>query len=268
MNSEEIIKNLLEMDEIRRPLMKQIIDSLNMPRSSYGLDVGCGIGLQTVLLAEKVGPNGKVTGLDINQELLDAADRLLIKTPEVGQTDFRQGSFTRLPFNDHEFDWIWSADCVGYPAGDMTLILPELLRVVKPGGSVFITAWTSQQILPGFPLLENRLNADYSAYNPYLKGEKPENHFLNMLHWFDLYDLENPCVRTFTKDLQAPLSPLGQQALAALYSMLWQRPTPETSSREWKDFNRLCRLESKDFLPARQDYYGFFSYTVFGATKK
>ncbi|MDP2843750.1 MAG: hypothetical protein Q8O06_08980 [Acetobacterium sp.] len=149
----------------------------------------------------------------------------------------------------------------------MEAVLPELLRVVKFGGSVFISAWTSQQILPGYPLLENRLNADYSAYMPYLQGVKPENHFLNMRYWFEKFGFEEVCVKTYSMDLQAPLTQLEQKALASLYEMLWRRPVSEPSSQVWNDFDRLCKLDSLEFLPARHDYFGFFTYTMFQAIK-
>ncbi|MBA3074909.1 MAG: methyltransferase domain-containing protein [Anaerolineae bacterium] len=267
MNSEGVIQRLLEMDEIRSPIMKRIIDSLKLPVASCGLDVGCGIGLQSRILAEKVGLGGKITSLDLNSEILETAASLTIKANLGSQIDFRQGSFTDLPFEDQKFDWIWSADCVGYPTGDLDVVLPELSRVVKRNGSVFISAWSSQRILPGYPLLENRLNADYSAYNPYLQGKLPENHFLNMQYWFEKFGLEQVSVNTFSMDLQAPLTPLEQKALASLFEMLWERPVSSTSSQEWKDFDRLCKLESAEFLPARQDYYGFFTYTLFQAVK-
>ncbi len=267
MNSEDMIQKLLDMDVIRTPIMKQIINSLNLPFLSHGLDVGCGLGLQCRMLAEKVGLGGKITGLDLDSNILETAASLATKANLSSQIDFRQGSFANLPFEDQQFDWIWSTDCVGYPTGDMEAVLPELLRVVKFGGSVFISAWSSQQILPGYPLLENRLNADYSAYNPYLQGKLPENHFLNMQYWFEKFGLEQVSVNTFSMDLQAPLTPLEQKALASLFEMLWVRPVPSTSSQVWKDFDRLCKLESAEFLPARQDYYGFFTYTLFQAVK-
>lgn len=267
MSSEDTIQKLLEMDVIRAPIMRLIIDSLNLPLSSRGLDVGCGIGLQSRLLAEKVGSDGRITGLDLDSKILETAVSLAIKANLGSKIDFRPGSFTDLPFKDQEFDWIWSADCVGYPTGDMEKVLPELLRVVKTCGSVFFVAWSSQQILQGYPLLENRLNADFSAYNPYLQGKKPEKHFLNMRHWFERFGLQKIGTRTFTMDLHAPLSVVEQKALASLYEMLWQRPESTHSSHVWKDFDRLCKIGSADFLPARQDYYGFFTYTLFQAKK-
>ncbi len=73
------IQNLLETNPLRDPLICEIIESLEVPAGSHGLDAGCGIGLQTPLLLDAIGPTGRITGLDILPELLaytrDAAER-------------------------------------------------------------------------------------------------------------------------------------------------------------------------------------------------
>ncbi|TET97077.1 MAG: methyltransferase type 11, partial [Dehalococcoidia bacterium] len=55
---------------VSNPLSEAVIPSaiqaLQLPRGSRGLDAGCGIGLQALLLAEAVGPAGHVTGLDLS----------------------------------------------------------------------------------------------------------------------------------------------------------------------------------------------------------
>ncbi len=122
------------------------------------------------------------------------------------------------------FDWVWSADCAGYPAGDLLPVLKEMMRVVKPEGSVNILGWTSQQVLPGYPLLEARLNAAYSSYLPYLTGKDPRQHFLRALDAFQDAGLENVRAQTFVGEAQAPLKPEQRAALASLFEMLWTKP--------------------------------------------
>ena len=114
---EEYILGLLQADPIRRPVMRSIIQALQLPPASHGLDVGCGIGLQTLLLAEAVGPSGHITGVDILPELLRHADNLVVKAGLSERIIFHEADMKRLPFADATFDWVWSADCVGYPAG-------------------------------------------------------------------------------------------------------------------------------------------------------
>jgi demethylmenaquinone methyltransferase/2-methoxy-6-polyprenyl-1,4-benzoquinol methylase len=51
------------------PVIRSAIQALQLPPGSRGLDVGCSIGLQTVMLADAVGPAGHITGLDRSPEL-------------------------------------------------------------------------------------------------------------------------------------------------------------------------------------------------------
>ncbi len=159
MNSTDLyIQRLLASNPLRAPLLRSIIQSLQLPQGSRGLDAGCGIGLQCQLLLEAVYPEGHILGLDILPELLAYATQMIEQAGLAGRIMFRQGSVNQLPFEADCFDWAWSADCIGYPATDLSPLLEDLIRVVKPGGRIFLLGWSSQQLLPGYPLLEARLN--------------------------------------------------------------------------------------------------------------
>jgi len=113
---------------------------------------------------------------------------------------------SKLPFDDDTFDWAWSVDCVGYAPLEPLPLVKELARLVKPGGSVAILAWSSQMLLPGYPVLEARLNATSSGIAPFTRGKRPELHFLRALGWFRDAGLEEPTARTFAGDACAPLT--------------------------------------------------------------
>jgi demethylmenaquinone methyltransferase/2-methoxy-6-polyprenyl-1,4-benzoquinol methylase len=227
------------------------------------LDAGCGIGSHTLLLAEAVGPAGHVTGLDLSPEFLAHAREVVKKSSLSEQVSFQEGDVNELSFDENTFDWVWSVDCVGYPTGEFLPLPKELARVVKPGGSVAILAWSSQQLLPGYPLLEARLNATCSAIAPFVKGKRPELHFLRALGWFRKAGLEGPTAQTFVGDVHAPLDDDIRRALVSLFEMLWGEPQPEVSQEDWAEYERLCLPDSTDFILNLPDYYAFFTYSMF-----
>ena len=258
-----IIQNLLEANPLREPALRSIIHALGLPQGSHGLDAGCGIGLQAFLLAEAIGPDGHVTGLDILPELLAYGEDLASKRGPSGQVTFRLGDVSCLPFEKHSFDWAWSADCIGYPAGKLAPLLGELIRVVKPGGSVILLGWSSQQLLPGYPLLEARLNATCSGYIPFLKEQSPEVNFMRALRVFQDAELEDLRAQTFVGDVCAPLQSGERTALTSLFQMLWGTPGPEAAAADVAEYKRLCTPGGTEFILDLPDYYAFFTYTVF-----
>jgi demethylmenaquinone methyltransferase/2-methoxy-6-polyprenyl-1,4-benzoquinol methylase len=262
-DTDAYIQRLLEANPLREPMLRSVIQALELPAGSRGLDIGCGIGLQELLLAEAVGKEGHVTGMDIMSEFLAYGEDLARQASLSERITFRVGDMNRLPFDTDSFDWAWSADCVGYPAGVLSPILNEMMRVVRPGGSIILLAWSSQQVLPGYPLLEARLNATCSAYLPYLKGKRPEENFLQTARWLQEVGLENIAARTFVGTVQAPLSPGERSALISLFDMLWGQPQPEVSPEDWKEYQRLCAPTSSDFILEMPGYYAFFTYSMF-----
>jgi ubiquinone/menaquinone biosynthesis C-methylase UbiE len=258
-----VIQNLEQANPLREPTLRSIIAALNLTPGSYGLDIGCGIGLQTLLLAEAINPGGRVTGLDISAELLTYAQNRIKVSLLSEQISFKEGNWQNLPFPDNTFDWVWSADCVGYPSSDLPAALNEIIRVLRPGGRVAILAWTSQQILPGYPLLEAQLNATCSAYTPLLQGKNSESHFMRALRSFQEAGITEATARTFVGEVQAPLRPEHRTAMTALLEMLWNVTSPEIAESDRREYQRLCHVDSPDFILNLPGYYAFFTYTVF-----
>jgi ubiquinone/menaquinone biosynthesis C-methylase UbiE len=258
------MRQLRESYPLREPLLREVIQAWELPPGSRGLDIGCGIGQPTLLLAEAVGPAGRVTGLDRSLEFLLRAEDLVKKADLSNQISFQEGNVHHLPFDDGEFDWAWSVDCVGYPGvGDPPPLVRELARVVRPGGKLAILTWTSQKLLPGYPLLEARLNVTSSTVVQHIKAKKPESNFMRALGWFQDAGLEGVRARTFVGEVCAPLNEDICTALISFFQMLWGEPLSSISEEDWKEYERLCLPESPDFILNAPDYYAFFTYTMF-----
>src|SRR3990172_1392553 len=118
-DTDTYIQRLEESNPLREPTLRSAIQAVRLPSGSRGLDVGCGIGLQALLLAEAVGSAGHVTGLDQSPEFLLYAQKIVKKSGLAERISFREGDMSKLPFDDNTFDWVWSADCVGYPVGEV-----------------------------------------------------------------------------------------------------------------------------------------------------
>jgi SAM-dependent methyltransferase len=263
MGDESYIQSLLVSNPLRESIIPDMIKALHLPAGSCGLDAGCGIGLPCLLLADEVGTAGHVTGLDVSAEMLDYGREMVKKAGLSERISFQEGDVARLPFDDDAFDWVWSTDCVGYAPWEPLPILKGLARVVKPGGIIAIGAWSSENLLPGYPRLEARLEATSAGIAPFVQGKKPESHFFRALGWFHELGLKEPRGQIFADSVYAPLKDEIRNALVALFDMRWPGVSNELSPEDLAEFERLCLPDSPDFILNLPDYYAFFSYSMF-----
>jgi len=263
---ETYLDKLVLSQPLRDPVISQAIRALDLPPGSRGLDAGCGTGHHTQLLAEEVGPDGHVTGLDRSAELVAYARGLAERSDHSRQASFRQGDVNALPFDDGSFDWAWSVDCVGHPSvGDPLAGLRELARVVRPGGQVALLGYSAQMLLPGHPLLEARLNATASATIQPARGRRPEAHFLRALGWFREAGLAEATARTVVGTVQAPLDDGIRRALTSLFGMLWGETQAMMAEEDREEYRSLTQPDSARFILSSPDYYAFITYSMFEA---
>jgi len=266
-DTDDYIQKMAASQPLVEPTVRAAIQALELPLGSRGLDAGCGIGLQSVLLAEAVGPKGHVTALDVSPEFVRHAEEMLRGAPFEGRISFREGDVRQLPFEDGLFDWAWSACCVGYsPAIEPLPALRELARVVRPGGAVALFAWSSETLLPGYPLLEAHLRATAPGLAPFSPGTDPGLHFLRALGWLREVGLQDVKARTFVGEAAAPLGDELRQALVELFEMRWPGVESELSDEDRAAYQRLCLPQSPGFIVDQPDYYAFFTCTVFYGT--
>ncbi|MEX2110469.1 MAG: arsenite methyltransferase [Gemmatimonadaceae bacterium] len=96
------------------------------------LDLGSGGGIDVLLSAKRVGPTGKVYGLDMTDEMLALANENK-RRAGADNVEFLKGEIERIPLPDASVDVIIS-NCVINLSGDKKKVLAEAFRVLKPGG--------------------------------------------------------------------------------------------------------------------------------------
>ena len=96
------------------------------------LDLGSGGGIDVLLSARRVGPTGKVYGLDMTDEMLELA-RANQRAAGVTNVEFLKGEIETIPLPDASVDVIIS-NCVINLSADKRQVLAEAFRVLKPGG--------------------------------------------------------------------------------------------------------------------------------------
>lgn len=96
------------------------------------MDLGSGAGLDCILAARRVGANGKVTGVDMTQAMVEKA-RQNVRALGLDNVEFHQGHLEELPADDASID-VAISNGVFNLCPDKPRVLSEVFRVLRPGG--------------------------------------------------------------------------------------------------------------------------------------
>ena len=115
---------------------ERTVDGLALRHGARVLDVGCGTGASALPAAARVGPSGRVTGVDLAERLLEIA-RQKAANRDLGNAEFHFGDMERMGYPDRHFD---AVICVFAIFDGQLAITTWGPRVLEPGAGAFWSA--------------------------------------------------------------------------------------------------------------------------------
>ena len=145
------------------------------------LDLGSGAGIDLLIAAKKVGPTGRVIGVDMTDEMIAKAQANLAAA-NAGNVEIRKGIIEELPVESESMDWVIS-NCVINLSPEKPKVFSEIARVLKPGGRMLVSDIVAED-LPEW-IYENE-----TFYNTCIAGAISETDYLSGLRDAGLTDVE------------------------------------------------------------------------------
>jgi ubiquinone/menaquinone biosynthesis C-methylase UbiE len=116
---------------------RQMIRDLHLEQGSFVIDAGCGPGLWTSLLAEAIGPEGRIIGVDISAEALITAQQRSYCTAFRRQVEYKRASLEHLPIHPGTADVVFSANVSQYLPNPVETFA-AMGRSLRHGGRIVI----------------------------------------------------------------------------------------------------------------------------------
>ena len=157
-------------DGLHTRVAKRLVEWVAAVPGERALDVGCGTGLVSNLVAELVGPSGLVTGLDVSMGMLEVAHAAAPPNAAYQLIQLED----RLPFPAASFDLVTFGDSLAY-LGEPFAMLEESHRVLRPGGRIGLSLRQRSMVTAAqrafFRLLDEELTEAHPMVVPRYKRE-------------------------------------------------------------------------------------------------
>jgi SAM-dependent methyltransferase len=269
--AEPFTKSLERMNRFQEPEARALIADLELAKGSHGLDVGCGVGLYALWLAEAVGPHGRVVGIEPAVERVEAARALVGHALPAVCLEFGQGDATAIDAADATFDWVWCGDVLHH-VQETGRALGEFARVLRPGGRLFVkeSQLLHGLLLPGHPALERRLRQAETEWSRHEGGEFSfEERRQRTLASLRAASLRVDSFRTYLLERRAPLPEAARDyILRVVFERNWgPRLRDLLAPADWTQRSTLCDADSPALILDDPDYYCLYPISVLAARR-
>ncbi len=161
------------------------------------VDLGAGAGIDCFIAAKEVGPNGKIYGIDMTDEMLKVANEnkhLVARNLGYDIVEFRKGFLEDIPVDDNTVDLITS-NCVINLSPDKKKVFGEMWRILKDHGRIVISDIVSQEEVPPYLRINKQL------WGECISGALTEGEFMAYLEQAGFYGLQT-LSKVFWKEVE------------------------------------------------------------------
>ena len=145
------------------------------------LDLGSGAGIDLLLAARKVGPSGKVIGVDMTDAMIAKA-KGNIAAAGLRNVEVRKGLIEKLPVESSSVDWVIS-NCVINLSPEKDRVFAEIARVLRPGGRMLVSDIVVEE-------LPDWVRHDVALYASCVSGAISEEEYIDGLRGAGLVDVQ------------------------------------------------------------------------------
>jgi len=186
------------------------------------VDLGSGGGLDAFISAQRVGPSGRVIGVDMTPDMLARARRNAVEMGVEGYVEFREGLIEQMPIAADTADVIIS-NCVINLSPDKPAVFREAFRVLKSGGRLAVSDIVLSEALP-LPIQQLA-----SAYSACVAGAATEAEYIGAIEaagFVDVRFTRTPAATLFDIDgadpvVKAAIDALGPEQIESISNRVW-----------------------------------------------
>jgi ubiquinone/menaquinone biosynthesis C-methylase UbiE len=159
------LEHLVAQAEVYAPEANELLNAIGLESGASAIDVGCGVLGILHLLASRVGPGGRVVGLDREPRILELASTLAEQRGVTAK--LIEGDAAQTGLAAETFDFVHARTLL-LNVADPEAVLTEMIRLAKPGGTVAVqepdsAGWVCDPPHPSWELLRSALTDAYRA---------------------------------------------------------------------------------------------------------